>query len=145
LRILLLPIFLAYTLAGAEKGQVNFTASAKAETVKAGEAFEVTLEFKIAPGWHIGARKVKNAIPTELEWTLPEGVKLLDVAWPKPNYFGQPIGYVGKATLRAKLQAAKSLKPGAKLNIGVRSSWQVCKGVCKLGEAKKLVKVSISK
>jgi DsbC/DsbD-like thiol-disulfide interchange protein len=114
------------------RGEVEFSMSAK---VKAGETFEVALEYKIAPGWHIGPPKTEATIPTELDWTLPKGVKLMDAKWPELNYFGQPPGYQGKVVIRAKLQAAKDLKPGTKLSIGVRSSWQVCKGICKLGEA----------
>ena len=114
------------------RGEVEFSMSAK---VKAGETFEVALEYKIAPGWHIGPPKTEATISTELDWTLHKGVKLMDAKWPVLNYFGQPPGYQGKVIVRAKFQAAKDLKPGTKLRIGVRSSWQVCKGICKLGEA----------
>jgi DsbC/DsbD-like thiol-disulfide interchange protein len=117
------------------RGEVEFSMSAKVKTVKAGETFEVALEYKIAAGWHIGPPKTEATIPTELDWTLPKGVKLMDAKWPVLNYFGQPPGYQGKVIVRAKFQAAKDLKPGTKLRIGVRSSWQVCKGICKLGEA----------
>jgi DsbC/DsbD-like thiol-disulfide interchange protein len=127
------------------RGEVEFSMNAKAKTVKAGAPIELELEYKIAPGWHIGPRKAKNTIPTELDWTLPKGVQLMDAKWPELNYFGQPPGYQGKVVIRAKLQAAKELKPGTKLSIGVRSSWQVCKGICKLGEAARLVKVTVSK
>ena len=124
------------------RGEVEFSMSAK---VKAGETFEVALEYKITPGWHIGPPKTEATIPTELAWTLPEGVNLGKVKWPELNYFGQPPGYQGKVILHAKLQSAEDLKPGATLRIGVRSSWQVCKGICKLGEAARLVKVTVSK
>jgi DsbC/DsbD-like thiol-disulfide interchange protein len=127
------------------RGEVEFSMNAKAKTVKAGAPIELELEYKVAPGWHIGPRKAKNTIPTELEWTLPEGVKLVKVDWPELNYFGQPPGYQGKVVVRAKFRVARDLKSGAKLSIGVRSSWQVCKGICKLGEATKLVKVTVSK
>ena len=127
------------------RGEVEFSINAKAKTVKAGAPIELELEYKIAPGWHIGSRKAKNTIPTELDWTLPKGVKLADAKWPELNYFGQPPGYQDKVIVRAKFQAARDLKPGTKLRIGVRSSWQVCKGICKLGAATKLVKVTVSK
>ncbi len=127
------------------RGEVEFSINARAKTTKAGTPFALELEYNIAPGWHIGPQTSKVTIPTELEWTLPEGVKLVKVEWPELNYFGNPPGFQGKVILHAKLQAAKDLKPGAKLTIGVRSSWQVCKGICKLGEATKLVKVTVAK
>ena len=94
---------------------------------------------------HRPAENRGHHIPTELDWTLPKGVKLADAKWPELNYFGQPPGYQDKVIVRAKFQAARDLKPGTKLRIGVRSSWQVCKGICKLGAATKLVKVAVSK
>jgi len=126
-------------------GEVEFSMSTKTKTVKGGEVFEVALEYIIAPGWHIGPPKTEATIPTELDWTLPKGVKLADAKWPELNYFGQPPGYQDKVIVRAKFQAARDLKPGTKLRIGVRSSWQVCKGIYKLGAATKLMKVTVSK
>ena len=125
------------------QGEVEFTILTKAPKAKVGEAFEVKLKYKIAPGWHIGPSKSKQTIPTELEWTLPEGVKVTDVKWPELNYFGNPPGYEGIIIVTAKLQADKDLKPGAKLTIGVRSSWQVCKGICKLGERTQRLKILV--
>jgi DsbC/DsbD-like thiol-disulfide interchange protein len=49
------------------RGEVEFSMSAKVKTVKAGETFEVALEYKIAPGWHIGPPKTEATIPTELD------------------------------------------------------------------------------
>lgn len=125
------------------RGEVNFTALTKAKSVKAGAAFELELKYKIAPGWHIGPSKSKKTIPTELEWSLPKGVKVVAVQWPELNYFGNPAGYQGVIIVTAKLMAGKSLKPGDKLSLGVTSSWQVCKGICKLGEATRLVKLMV--
>ena len=127
------------------RGEVTFTALTKAKSVKAGAAFEVELKYKIAPGWHIGPSESKKTIPTELEWKLPEGVKVTGVKWPELNYFGNPPGYEGIIIVTAQLQAAKKLKPGTKLNLGWRSSWQVCKGICKLGEATRFVKVAVKR
>ena len=53
------------------RGEVEFSMNAKAKTTKAGTPFELEVEYKIAPGWHIGPRKSKAPIPTELDWTRP--------------------------------------------------------------------------
>lgn len=127
-------------LADERSGEVAFSAVSKTKVIKPSAAFEVELKYKIAPGWHIGPSKSKQTIPTELEWTLPDGVKVTDVKWPELNYFGNPPGYEGIIIITAKLQAAQKLKSGTKLNLGVRSSWQVCKGICKLGEATQRLK-----
>jgi len=126
------------------RGEVAFTALTKAKTVKAGMVFELELKYQIAPDWHIGPSKSKKTLPTDLEWTLPKGVKLVKVKWPELNYFGKPPGYQGVIIVTAKLQAGDDLAPDAMLNLRVRSSWQVCKGICKLGEATRSVKFTVS-
>ena len=125
------------------RGEVTFTALTKAKAVKAGAAFEVELKYKIAPGWHIGPSESKKTIPTKLEWSLPRGVKVADVKWPELNYFGNPPGYQGVIIVTARLAVGKDHDSGAQLKVGVRSSWQVCKGICKLGEATQLVKLTV--
>lgn len=104
---------------GRPRGEVEFSALQKTKAVNAGSVFEV-----------------------ELKWTLPKGMELIDVKWPALNYFGNPLGYQGVVILTAKLRAGG---PISRLSLGVTSSLQVCKGICKLGEATRQVRLTVQK
>src|SRR5258708_8245262 len=53
--------------------------------VKPGEPFWVGLRQAIRPKWHTYWKNPgESGLPTEIKWTLPEGVKADPIAWPPP-------------------------------------------------------------
>ena len=94
----LLALLLALLAAGSAFGQtpapgqsVVQTDNVRAElladvaAVKPGEPFWVGLRQTIRPKWHTYWKNPgESGLPTEIKWTLPEGVKADPIVWPAP-------------------------------------------------------------
>jgi thiol:disulfide interchange protein len=101
--------------------------------VKAGEPFWVGLHLAIKPKWHTYWKNPGDSgLPTEINWTLPAGVKADPIVWPAPTFFdiGGIInyGYHDDVVLLTKITPpAESSGP---LVLNASANWLVCEDVC---------------
>lgn len=85
-------------------------------------------------GWHTyWLNPGDSGLPTQLQWTLPPGLKAGEIEWPVPHRL--PIGplmnhgYEGTLLLPVPLVVEQPL-PEQALTIGLRADWLVCEDVC---------------
>ncbi|MCU0941923.1 MAG: thioredoxin family protein [Hydrogenophaga sp.] len=102
--------------------------------VRAGQPVWVGLRLDHAPEWHTYWKNAGDSgLPTELRWTLPEGVTAGDIAWPTPRKF--PIGnlanygYDGTVVLPVPLQVGPDFR-GSEVAVKLQASWLVCRKEC---------------
>ena len=91
----------------------------------------VAVRQKIEPGWHTYWRNPGDSGgATELDWTLPAGVRAGDIVWPLPerqrlqglmNY-----GYSGEVFLPVPVEVPADARPGTALPLTVRALLLVC-------------------
>ena len=98
----------------------------------------VGLHLQHQPGWHTYWKNPGDSgLPTQLQWTLPPGVRVGDIAWPtpKPLRVGDLVnyGYEGSVLLAMPLlvDAAKApLNSNTSLKLELQASWLVCRTEC---------------
>src|SRR5579872_1354890 len=80
----------------------------EASVVKPGEPFWVGLRETIRPRWHTYWKNPGDSgLPTEINWTLPAGVKAEAIVWPTPHLIDVSgvinYGFTGDILLMAKI------------------------------------------
>jgi DsbC/DsbD-like thiol-disulfide interchange protein/cytochrome c biogenesis protein CcdA len=103
-------------------------------TVSPGTTVYVGLSMVIEPGWHTYWRNPGDSgEPTDIDWTLPEGVSAGEIIWPAPTaYAFGPLmnyGYGDEVVLPIPLTIADDFS-GRFLEIRAAASWLVCAEVC---------------
>lgn len=95
------------------------------------------LRLEHAPGWHTYWRNPGDSgAPTELHWTLPEGVQPGDIAWPVPHVIAvgdlHNFGYEGSVLLPVPLEISSEYQPGAapEMEVSLHAVWLACKREC---------------
>ncbi len=140
------PILAAGLLAGTSQAQlltpgVVDTGQVRAELlahapdgVQPGGTVWFGLRLQHAPEWHTYWKNPGDSgLPTELEWTLPDGVIAGDIAWPTPRKF--PLGtlanygYDGTVLLPVPLQVPAGFSADT-LDVSLYASWLACKTEC---------------
>lgn len=115
---------------------VQFRLISDAEAIKPGQTFSVGVVFDIVDGWHVYWLNPGDAgMAPSLDWSLPDGVKLLDVAWPVPKRYEEPggivaFGYADQLVLVATLQASADIEPETNLVLKADADWLVCRDRC---------------
>jgi thiol:disulfide interchange protein DsbD len=105
-----------------------------------GQALTVALRLEQGPGWHTYWRDPGDAgLATEVTWTLPAGVKVGPLLWPKPHVFKDPgglvgYGYLDQALILARVSVPKDFK-GERLSLKAQANWLACSDVCIPGNA----------
>ncbi len=108
------------------------------DPVSAGSDFQMALEMKLLPGWHINSNRPSSefAIPTELHLDLPEGIKVKEMRFPKHEVkFLPSIGqktefYSGTSYIIITAHADRAMKPG-RYSIPATFRYQGCdKDIC---------------
>ncbi|HMJ98089.1 MAG TPA: protein-disulfide reductase DsbD domain-containing protein [Reyranella sp.] len=137
----LLALLLALLVAGPAFGQtvvqtdnVRAELLADAAAVKPGEPFWVGLRQTIRPKWHTYWKNPgESGLPTEIKWTLPQGVKADPIVWPAPHLYdiGGVInyGFQNEAMLLVRITPPADLG-GASLKLAAEANWLVCEDVC---------------
>src|SRR5258707_382295 len=102
--------------------------------VTRGEPFWVGLRQTIRPKWHTYWKTPgESGMPTEIKWTLPEGVKADPIVWPAPHLYdiGGVInyGFQNEAMLLVRITPPADLG-GASLKLAAEANWLVCEDVC---------------
>jgi thiol:disulfide interchange protein len=102
-------------------------------TVKAGEPFWVALRQTIKPHWHTYWKNPGDSgLPTEINWTLPQGAKADPIVWPAPAMIDvQGIvnyGYHDDVLLLVKVTPPAGAT--GTLHLAADANWLVCDDVC---------------
>lgn len=148
-RIAILICCLSSTTLFAAKTKVRLLLSA--ESAKPGETILAAVPMKMPFGWHTYWKNAGDSgSPTEIQWTLPEGITAGEIQWPIPRKEITPAGdtkfitYVfdGESVLLVPLKIASNISPGEK-QISAKVSWQECETICVLGNANVSATLSI--
>jgi len=118
-----------------DTGQVRAELLAHApEGVQPGGTVWLGLRLQHAPQWHTYWKNPGDSgLPTELVWTLPDGVTTGEIAWPTPRKF--PLGtlanygYDGTVVLPVPVQVPVNFSADA-LEVSLYASWLACKTEC---------------
>ncbi|MDN3564314.1 protein-disulfide reductase DsbD family protein, partial [Paeniroseomonas aquatica] len=106
------------------------------QAVAPGEAFQLGLRLRLAPGWHTYWRNPGDAgAPPELLLTLPEGVTAGPIQWPAPQRIptGPLVSYGYEQEVLLPLRVALPAggpAPAGPLTIEAEASWLVCAEIC---------------
>lgn len=95
----------------------------------AGKPFRVGLRLRMTPGWHTYWRNPGDAgVAPEISFSLPEGTKVSEIAWPAPERLAEgqimTYGYTGEVLLPV------TIAPGAAGRIEARAAWLICEKIC---------------
>ena len=141
----LLALLLALVVSPAMAQPVVQTDNVRSElladvaAVKPGEPFWVALRQTIRPKWHTYWKNPgESGLPTEIAWTLPEGVKAGPIVWPQPHLFdvGGIINYGFKDEAVLLVQMTPPASLSGSLPLVAQANWLVCEDVCIPEEAK---------
>ncbi len=105
-----------------------------------GSTLWVAVVQTLDKGWHTYWRNPGDAgEPTTVRWTLPQGWRAGEIAWPRPHRLPVgPImnyGYEGKVILPVPLEVPLSAKPGDQAKLSAAVDYLVCAEVCVPGSA----------
>lgn len=121
-------------------GAVTVELIAETTTVVPGERFNVALDFKLEPHWHLYWKNPgASGLPVEIEWQLPAGLSAGEIQWPAPERIElgglMNYGYEDAVTLVVSIQAAQDFDLGTAVPIQAEVSWLVCEQFCMPGDA----------
>lgn len=108
------------------------------EGVSPGQPVWVGLQIEHQPHWHTYWKNAGDSgLPTQLDWTLPPGVQVGEIAWPIPRKItlGPLVnyGYEGTVLLPVPLTITSDFKPALlsnDLTVKLRASWLICRTEC---------------
>ena len=108
-------------------------ASPQEVTLAAGESGDAVVKLEIKNGYHVNANPPSFSYlkATQLEITPAEGISVQSMIYPDPltrkfAFSEKPLAvYEGEATLKARLKADKSTKPGTH-NLSAKLRVQAC-------------------
>lgn len=99
-----------------------------------GQPVWVGLQLDHQPDWHTYWKNSGDSgLPTELQWQLPVGIDVGEIAWPTPKKI--PIGtlanygYEKTVLLPVPLTVAPGFS-GSQLDVKLKASWLVCRKEC---------------
>jgi thiol:disulfide interchange protein DsbD len=152
-RLIALLLLLLGTAPAAAQGVVK-TENVRAEllsenaTVKAGEPFWVALRETIRPHWHTYWKNPGDAgQPTEIQWTLPQGVTAGPIVWPAPTLYDLSgvinYGYQDDVLLLVQITPPAGYTGGS-LKIAANANWLVCDDVCIPEEASLSIELPVT-
>ena len=100
-----------------------------------GEPFRVALVQNINPGWHTYWRTPGDSgAATTLDWTLPPGFSVGEIAWPLPERIVYDslinYGYHDRVLLPVEITPPADLKPGDQVTLNLAADWLVCADLC---------------
>ena len=105
---------------------------------EAGKTVWVGLQLAHQPEWHTYWKNSGDSgLPTQLTWTLPDGVTAGEIAWPVPKKIAVGTllnyGYEGTVLLAVPLTVSPQFKPSllsSDLDIKLKALWLVCRKEC---------------
>jgi thiol:disulfide interchange protein len=121
-------------------GAVTVELIAETTVVVPGERFNVALDFKLEPHWHLYWKNPgASGLPVEIEWLLPAGLSAGEIQWPAPERIElgglMNYGYEDAVTLIVPIEAAQDFELGSAVPIQAEVSWLACEEFCMPGDA----------
>ena len=109
-------------------------------SVQPGGSFWVAAQLSMDEGWHIYWRNPGDTgLETEITWDLPQGLTASELFWPYPEkIIEEPLavyGYHNVIYLLARIDVAKTVKPGTTVRIKAKADFLECAEVCIPGES----------
>jgi thiol:disulfide interchange protein len=108
-------------------------------TIKAGEPFWVALRQTIKPHWHTYWKNPGDSgLPTEINWTLPQGAKADPIVWPTPSFIdvGGIVNYGFHDDILLLVKVTPPADAGSTFHLAADANWLVCDDVCIPEDAK---------
>jgi len=134
LLILLLPVGPAFAQSSVVKtDNVRAELISEVAEVKAGEPFWVALRQTLRPHWHTYWKNPgESGLPTEINWTLPAGVKADPIVWPVPTQIdvGGVINYGFQDDVMLLVKITPPADLTGPLTLAASANWLVCDDVC---------------
>jgi thiol:disulfide interchange protein DsbD len=141
-RLAAMFVLMAAPALAAPVPQPNMRVELLAETpvVAPGQSVRVGLQLKSDKGWHTYWRNPGDAgSPTEITWTLPEGVTAGAIEWPAPQVIKEGdvviFGYDTEVLLPSTIRVPASAQPGGTVELKASAHYVVCREICIPGEA----------
>ena len=113
------------------------TAQLHADVIRAkpGDTITIVLQQTMEEGWHTYWRNAGDGgFPTEITWTLPDGVTAGDIAWPAPKRFTlepfQNYGFEDEALLLVEVSVPANWRLGRPIVLEANANWLACKDIC---------------
>jgi thiol:disulfide interchange protein len=121
-------------------GAVTVELIAETTVVVPGERFNVALDFRLEPHWHLYWKNPgASGLPAEVEWQLPAGLSAGEIQWPAPERIElgglMNYGYEDAVTLIVPIEAAQDFELGSAVPIKAEVSWLACEEFCMPGDA----------
>ena len=121
-------------------GAVTVELIAETTVVVPGERFNVALDFKLEPHWHLYWKNPgASGLPVEIEWQLPAGLSAGEIQWPAPERIElgglMNYGYEDAVTLIVPIEATQDFELGSAVPIQAEVSWLACEEFCMPGDA----------
>ncbi len=147
MKILLISVFVLFCFPGlALHGKEVVTEHVTAELIAEknalipGQTNTVAVRMKMDDHWHTyWANPGDSGLPTEIKWTLPEGISAGPIQWPAPqwiNYFDMvSYAYEGEILLLVDLEVSSEIVKGGSVDLAARVDFLVCKEACIPGSA----------
>lgn len=109
------------------------------QQVQPGQTLQLALHFVPDKHWHTYWQNPGDSgLPTQLSWTLPEGVSAGAIKWPTPQAIAVPplvnYGFEGQTILLSDLTIAADYQADT-LPVQLKVDWLVCEEVCIPAEA----------
>jgi thiol:disulfide interchange protein/DsbC/DsbD-like thiol-disulfide interchange protein len=114
---------------------------ADASVVRPGSDFTVGVLMRMEKGWHTYWKNPGEAgLPTRVEWTLPDGIRVGGLRWPVPHKYNESgdvltYGYADETMLLVPMHAGETLKPGSVLTLKAEVTWLECERICIPGKS----------
>jgi len=108
---------------------------AETETVVPGESLWLALRLEHMENWHTYWKNPGDAgKPTEISWSLPEGITAGEIVWPLPERFELPadlvdFGYTEEIFLLTQLSIPENYSASV-LDISADVVWLECEEIC---------------
>lgn len=124
-----------------QKHHTKVTLLSEVKSIQPGVPFTVGVLMKMDKGWHTYWQNSGEAgLPTEIDWTLPEGFSAGEIQWPLPHKYNESgdvltYGYEDETLLLVEIMPPARLSPGSSATLKARVRWLECERLCVPGSA----------
>ncbi|MFN4087722.1 MAG: protein-disulfide reductase DsbD family protein [Alphaproteobacteria bacterium] len=100
-----------------------------------GETLRLGLRLRHEPKWHsYWSNPGDSGLPTEIDWSLPEGWRAGEIEWPAPHRLPSGpfvnYGFKGEFVLPVAVTVPADAQPGSSVRIEAHASWLACADIC---------------
>lgn len=121
-------------------GQIEAELVAEMDGLVPGKSNRIAVRLKMKEGWHsYWVNPGETGLPTEIAWSLPEGITAGPIQWPAPTRIQSlgevSYGYEGETFLFVELSLNESVIPGTVVTLSAEVNWLACREACIPGAA----------